>query len=77
MNALSSKEGKELRAMFFLIDQYIQMNAEKELTLDFEGSTLPGIARFFSGFGATPETYYRMKHNRLPVPFRWIKKMKA
>jgi hypothetical protein len=74
MNAASSREGKEMRSMFFLMDHFLQATAEKSLTLDFEGSMLPGVARFFEGFGATPETYYRMKFNRLPVPFRWIKK---
>ncbi len=73
MNAVSNKEGKEQRAMFFLIDHFLEASAGTNLTLDFEGSMLPGVARFFEGFGAIPETYYRMKFNRLPFPIRWIK----
>lgn len=74
LNAVSSQEGKEMRAMFFLIDQFLKSVAGKNLTLDFEGSMIPGVARFFEGFGATPETYYRMKANRLPFPFKWLKR---
>ncbi len=73
-NAVSSKKGKELRAMYFLLDNFIRKNAGKNLTLDFEGSVIPGIARFFAGFGATPETYFQLKINRLPLPLRWIKR---
>jgi hypothetical protein len=74
MNAVSTREGKEMRAMFLLIDQFLKSVAGKNLTLDFEGSMLPGVARFFEGFGATPETYYRMKVNRLPFPVKWLKR---
>lgn len=74
MNAASSPEGKEMRAMFHLIDRLLENSAGKNLTLDFEGSMIPGVARFFEGFGATPETYYRMLFNRLPGPLRWFKR---
>jgi hypothetical protein len=37
---------------------------------------IPGVARFYSGFGATAETYFQLKFNRLPLPFRWFKKFK-
>lgn len=73
-NAISSEQGKKLRAMYFLLDQFIKNNAGKNLALDFEGSVVPGIARFFAGFGATPETYFQLKINRLPLPLRWIKR---
>jgi hypothetical protein len=73
MNAASTKEGKDLRAMFLLIDRFVKASAGKNLLLDFEGSMLPGVARFFDGFGAMPEVYYRLKFNRLPVFLRWFK----
>jgi hypothetical protein len=56
----SSEQGKELRAMFLVVDSYIRMYANKELKLDFEGSNIASIARFFSGFGAKPERYQRV-----------------
>jgi hypothetical protein len=73
LNATSSLEGKELRAMFHLMDCFLKNSAGKNLTLDFEGSMIPGVARFFAGFGATPETYYRMQSFKLPALFKWMK----
>ncbi len=73
-NAASTEEGKKLRAMHFLVNHFIEKNAGKNLTLDFEGSMIPGVARFYAGFGASPETYFQLKINRLPLPFRWLKR---
>lgn len=74
LNASSDERGKELRAMHYLIDQFIQMNAGKNVKLDFEGSIIPGVARFYEGFGAIPETYFQLKFNRLPLLLKWIKR---
>ncbi len=74
LNAASDNEGKELRAMYFLIDNFIRDNAGRNLKLDLEGSMIPGVARFYSGFGATPETYFQLKINRLPFPLNVLKK---
>jgi hypothetical protein len=74
MNAVSSKEGKEMRAMFYLIDRFIYSAAGSNIALDFEGSMIPGIARFFEGFGAAPEAYFHVKYNRLPAFINWIKR---
>jgi hypothetical protein len=75
MNAVSSEEGKETRAMFFLIDKFIQSVAGQDIAIDFEGSMIPGIARFFEGFGASPEVYYQLNYNRLPAFLSWIKRL--
>ncbi len=75
MNAVSDELGKELGAMPYLIDRFIQENAGKNLVLDFEGSMIPGIARFYEGFGAYPETYFQLKYNRLPLPLKWLKRI--
>ena len=64
----SSQKGKDNRAMFYLVDEIIRMNAGKNILLDFEGSEIPGLARFFSGFGAFPVYYYRLTINNLPFP---------
>lgn len=77
MNAVSSNVGKEKRAMFYLIDRLLETSAGKNLILDFEGSMLPGIARFFEGFGATSETYYRIKCSRQPFLMNLLKNIKA
>jgi hypothetical protein len=39
-----------------------------DLEFDFEGSMLPGLQRFYAGFGAKPYLYMRLTHNRLPFP---------
>lgn len=74
MNAVSSEEGKILGAMPFLVDQVIRENAGKNLVLDFEGSMIPGVARFYEGFGASPETYFQLKYNRLPLLLKGLKR---
>ena len=60
--------------MFYLLDQFIKMNAEKNIILDFEGSMIHGIAQFYEGFGALPETYFQLKFNRLPLFLKWLKR---
>lgn len=73
-NAASNEEGKSTGAMYYLINRFIEDNAEKNLILDFEGSMIPGVERFYAGFGAKPETYFQLKYNRLPLLFRWLKR---
>lgn len=64
-NAVSEK-GKETGAMHFLVDRLIRINAYNPKVLDFEGSMIPSIARFYESFGATPVPYWEIKRNRLP-----------
>ncbi len=74
LNASTSENGKKVGGMYFLVDNFIRANAERGLKLDLEGSMIPGVARFYSGFGATPETYFQLKFNRLPLPIKWLKR---
>jgi hypothetical protein len=71
---VSDNEGKELRAMFSVIDFVIDSYAGSGKILDFEGSDIKGIARFFDGFGAKAKYYHKLKINRLPLPLRFFKK---
>jgi len=64
--AASNEQGKENRAMFRLVDHYINANSETNQILDFEGSSIDSIARFYSGFGAVPCTYQQLVVNKLP-----------
>ncbi|MEA4936266.1 MAG: hypothetical protein VB102_06440 [Paludibacter sp.] len=61
---ISNELGKRTFAMFFLIDQIIQREAAKDKLLDFEGSKIEGIARFYKGFGAKNHPYYVLKKLR-------------
>jgi hypothetical protein len=62
----SSGAGKENRSMFKLVDAFIRDHAGSDLLLDFEGSNIPGVARFFEGFGAGKETYQSVSFSRMP-----------
>ncbi len=63
----SNALGKEERSMFKLVDTFIKEHEESGLLLDFEGSNIPNVARFFAGFGARPELYQGVNFDRLPV----------
>lgn len=66
-------DGKTQGASHFLIDSFIREKAGTDLLLDFEGSDIPNLANFYSGFGAGTETYPFLKINRLPFWARWMK----
>lgn len=57
LNAISSDAGKESHAMTFLVDHLLNRFAGSSMIFDFEGSMIPGVARFYKGFGATEITY--------------------
>ena len=48
---------KNLPGQATIIDQLIRNNAGTEILLDFEGSALPGVARFYRSFGAIERPY--------------------
>jgi hypothetical protein len=70
----SNNTGRDLRAMHFLFDRLINEYSEQNMVLDFEGSDIEGIGRFFSGFGALLVPYHRLIANRLPWPINLLKK---
>ncbi len=55
--ATSNAKGKELRAMFFLLNSFIEDNCNSSKILDFEGSDVEGVKRFYKGFGAIEQNY--------------------
>ena len=66
--------GRTLEANHFLFDQLIREYAGKELILDFEGSDLPGVARFYQKFNPVNQPFFFWKSNRLPAVLRWWKR---
>jgi len=64
--AASSDLGREKRAMHFLIDHIISTNLTESKILDFEGSDIENLARFFGSFGAQKTKYSLLKFNRFP-----------
>lgn len=53
----TNEEGKKKGAFAFLNDTLIKEHANSQMILDFEGSMLSGIARFYKSFGAEQVNY--------------------
>ena len=68
--AASDLQARENGAMFLLVDQYIREQAGKPLTLDFEGSNDPNVARFYKGFGSRECNYLMVRIDHLPALIR-------
>jgi hypothetical protein len=69
----NTKESKEKRAGYFVINEIIKENSLKEIILDFSGSSIPSIASFMESFGSVNKPYYRIYRNRLFWPVRIMK----
>lgn len=61
----SNDQGKKRGASHFLFDGIIKTHANTATLLDFEGSSIPAIARFYQGFGPYQETFYLYQTNIL------------
>ena len=58
---ISSEEGKKSSAMFLIVNEIIRKYSETSNLLDFEGSRVKGIARFYEGFGGKLKPYFEVK----------------
>jgi hypothetical protein len=68
----ASAQAKQTGAMALLLDFLIQQRAGSAHLLDFEGSDLPGVARFYASFGAQPVSYVSLSQTNLPWYLKWI-----
>ncbi len=59
----SSTEGKKSRASHLLFAHLIHKYSASANVLDFEGSSIPGVARFYEGFGASEEVFYNYHYS--------------
>ena len=66
-------EGRLKEANYFLLDNLVREFSNRAFILDFEGSDIPGIAHFYSNFGAVDQPYYFMRYNNLPWPLKFFK----
>jgi len=66
--------GRTSGASHFMVDHFIQEHAGNRLLLDFEGSSIKSLARFYKSFGATEEKYPGIKLNKLPSIVKLFKK---
>lgn len=55
---VTGTRGRALNAMHFLIDRLIEKYGGANYTLDFEGSSISGVARFYRNFGSLEEFYH-------------------
>ncbi|HWB63917.1 MAG TPA: hypothetical protein VG603_10430 [Chitinophagales bacterium] len=69
----SSAEGKKNGASHFLFNEVIKEHANNGALFDFEGSSIPSVARFYEGFGASEETFYHYKDSILKNPRQHFK----
>jgi hypothetical protein len=66
--------GKANGAMQLLMDEVIKSNGDLKKQLDFGGSSVDSVARFYKSFGAKDCIYLQIKQNNLPKFISWIKK---
>ncbi|OJV27259.1 MAG: hypothetical protein BGO32_05185 [Bacteroidetes bacterium 37-13] len=70
---ITLKESRQAGAMAFILDEMIQKNANSEFILDFEGSSVENIARFYKGFGSKQQNFWTYRHTLLDTflqPFK-------
>jgi len=53
-----------------IIAESVRLNDKKYRYLDFDGSMIEPVERFFRGFGAYPVRYSNFTLNRLPWPLK-------
>ena len=70
---VNTLESRERRINYYFVNEIIRENADKKITLDFAGSSIPSIATFMESFGSTNHPYYRIFRNSLPWPVRMFK----
>ena len=69
-------EGKAKGAMHLLFDHFIREHAGRPYVLDFGGSSVESVARFYKNFGAKDCVYLQVKKSSLPPLLKWIKSLK-
>lgn len=68
----STDLGFKKQSMFFIMNYIIEQYSKQDIILDFEGSEIEGIARFYKGFGAETESYDCFERRWLTVLRRAI-----
>jgi lipid II:glycine glycyltransferase (peptidoglycan interpeptide bridge formation enzyme) len=69
-----SDSGKKLKAAYLLLDSFIKMHSEKNLTLSFDYPEDKELFGFYKGFGAQEYMIPVFTRNDLPWHIRLLKK---
>ncbi|MCI4671212.1 MAG: GNAT family N-acetyltransferase [Bacteroidia bacterium] len=73
-----SPEARKDGGMAFLMWNCILYAKEQGYKyFDFEGSMIPGVARYFQEFGPRAVSYLQISRNRLPKLLRWIQELRT
>ena len=56
-----SSKSLQSNAMTVLVDDYVQKECLQNKVLDFEGSNISGVKRFYKGFGAVERNYIHIQ----------------
>jgi len=67
-------QGKIKSANYFLFNSLIEEFSNQGLLIDFEGSDISGIEKFFRKFTELNQTYTFIKWNNLPFPINLFKR---
>ena len=59
----ANSEGRSLGVTTSIFDQIIQQNSTKNRVLDFEGSSIEGVAKFYKSLGGKEKKYISLKGN--------------
>jgi hypothetical protein len=65
--------GRQCSANHYLFDKLIREFSGQHLVLDFEGSSIAGIASFYQKFGTVNEPYFFLRYNNLAWPIKYFK----
>ncbi len=76
LNGSVTEEGRKNGAMHFLMDHFIRANAGKHQVLDFGGSSVESVARFYRNFGASDCVYLQLEKGLFFKLRKWIKLIK-
>jgi hypothetical protein len=72
----TGEQAKSSAAMPGIINRFIKDHAGESLLLDFEGSSDPGLARFYAGFGSQKTSYAHLFRDQTPLPIRLLRRAK-
>ena len=72
----ANQEGRDLGAMHLIIVRFLEgLNADE--ILDFNGSEVPGVAKFYEGFGAIKQHYAEINYLKYPRLTNLLVKLKS
>lgn len=66
--------GRRDELMTGLLDAQLSRLAGSRVVFDFEGSSIPSVARFYRGFGSSEVFYLHLRQNHLPPLLKLFKK---